>query len=246
MAKARREYCLCSSRFLSPGQCELAARHFAKEKELRVWFFGGYAQAQRRLALFVPDYFEQEDAATLADFLPAEEQPLRLIQMSKDAFSPALSHRDYLGAAMALGVKREMLGDILVNEGGCYLFALPEVSSFLCENLTQAGRATLQCQTVSLSQLELSPERTQQRFATVASLRLDAVIAEAYALSRSAAAQQIQAGIVTRNEKPCLKPDSRVEAGDIFVLRGKGKTRLQAVEGHSKKGRTKIVIELFT
>ena len=96
-----------------------------------------------------------------------------------------------------------------------------------------------------LSELILPEVRTQIIKDTVPSARLDSIIASAFKLSRSKAAEAIRGGIVSVDHIECLKPDARVEEGAILVLRGRGKALLKEIGGESKKGRIWVVIEKY-
>jgi len=242
-AQAQREDAPAHSRFLDLAARTLAQQQYAKHKELQLLFFGGYADAERAAGFFVPRFLALEDVDALREYYGADF-PIMLLKIQKDAFAE-LTHRDYLGAVMALGVKRGMLGDILVREDGADMFVLREVAAYLTQNLTQAGRATLKTAAQPLEGLALPEQKTLDKFVTVASLRLDGVLSEAFALSRSAAVCRIQAGAVYVNDRQELKPDKRIVPGDKLVLRGKGKAVLQEASGQSKKGREKLVIRVF-
>ncbi len=212
-------------------------------REVVLFFYGGYPDAERTAALFVPRYFEAASPEALFSAQP-ELQPMSLLRFDKDKFS-VLSHRDYLGALMGLGIKRTLLGDILADETGAFIVCLESARRFLLEHLTSAGRATLTGRIAAFSELSQREERFAERFASVASLRLDTVLGAAFSLSRTGASQAIASGVVFLNSVQTLKPDTRVNAGDKLVLRGKGKVVLSEVRGESKKGRVHIVLRKY-
>ncbi len=212
-------------------------------REVSLFFFGGYADAERTVALFVPRYFGAASPEELLKNQP-ELQMLSLLRFGKDRFS-ALTHRDYLGALMGLGIKRELLGDILVDETGAFLICLQSAEAFLLENLTGAGRATLTGRRAAFSELSAREAQFTEQFASVASLRLDTVLGAAFSLSRTKAVQNIEGGTVFLNDMQTFKPDAHVNEGDKLVLRGKGKALLWQVRGESKKGRVHVVIRKF-
>ena len=109
-------------------------------------------------------------------------------------------------------------------------------------NQTDAGRTRLHLEQIPLSALEAPEQKTKQIRGTVSSLRLDGVVAEGFALSRSRAAEVIAAGKTELNYMLCTKPDRLVAEGDVISVRGLGKMRLEAVGGNTKKGRISIEI----
>lgn len=88
----------------------------------------------------------------------------------------ALTHRDYLGALMSLGIRRECIGDILLSEDGAYLFVLDTVAPLVCDELSSVGRCSV-CVRAGRAEELPSGKSARHQTATVASLRLDAVLA---------------------------------------------------------------------
>lgn len=228
-----------ATNFLSPQEQALAQNLLAQiPYAMQAVFTGGYAEAERKIALFLPDYLEVESYALDEDF------PLcavRCVHRPED--KP--THRDFLGSLMGLGVKREMVGDILPDEGGCDILLRREILPFVLQNYTSAGRTHLTVTEVALEHLHL-PRKARQVFAsTVASLRLDSVISSAFRISRGRAADLIRAGKVEVNWRGCEKADRLCQQGDVFTLRGYGKCALTEVGGLSRKGRITIRLERY-
>ncbi len=199
----------------------------------RCVFYGGYEDAERTVAAFLPDYAEETDC------------PLSVIRIKVPTGGRPLTHRDYLGSLTGLGIKREMMGDILTYEGGADVIVLEEIKDFILLNYSKAGRTTLAVEDIPLAELHIPEQKTVAVKDTVASLRLDNVISSAFSLSRAKAADAIRAGIVFVNSAQCEKPDMQVDEGDKLVLRGKGKAYLRQVGGRTRKDRISITIERF-
>lgn len=201
--------------------------------DTRCVFWGGYEDAERTVAMFLPDYADESDC------------PLSVIRIKTPPGGRKLTHRDYLGSLMGLGLKREMIGDILTVENGADVIILEDIEEFLLLNYSKAGRTTLQLEAVSLEELHVPEHRSVMVKDTVASLRLDNVVASAFSLSRAKAADAIRAGIVFVNSIQSEKPDMQVDEGAKLVLRGKGKAYLREVGGRTRKDRIFIAIERF-
>lgn len=223
------------SRFLSERDrlcCEPVLRELGKEAV----FWGGYAEAERTV-LMLPAEWQEPESLRHGEACPVAV--LRAAFRSEES----LSHRDFLGALMGLGIERDLVGDIIPREGSCDMVLLKEIVPYVLQNLTSAGRASLFLTEVPEAEAKEAEFRVLRD--TVASLRLDAIVGCGFGLAREKAAAAIRAGKVAVNGMECLKPDKPVEAGTRISLRGLGKMELSEVGGLSRKGRTQIVIKRF-
>ncbi len=230
------QYRITYTNFLDLRQRSLIEKHWRQlshGSDVRLEFYGGYDDAERTVAVFLPDYAQ------------VSECPLCIIRIKTPVGGRTLTHRDYLGSITGLGLKREMTGDILTHETGADIIILEEVKDFIILNYNKAGRTTLKPEAVELSELFIPETKTVMSRDTVASLRLDNVIASAFQLSRAKAAEAIRAGIVFVNSMQVEKPDMQVEEGSKLVLRGKGKAFLREVGGRTRKDRITIIIERY-
>ena len=197
-------------------------------------FCGGFERAERRMLLFLPDWQEEADASDAMAFLRAawheSEHP---------------THRDLLGSLMALGVERETLGDILVSEGSADLIVSAGVAQYLLDNWTGAGRTALRLTAIGADALRVPEQKVKEIRDTVATLRLDAVTAAGFSMSRGKAAELIAAGRVQKNYREVTKGDASVAQGDVISARGLGKFEVAEVGGLSKKGRTGILLRRY-
>lgn len=168
---------------------------------------------------------------------------LRITPLSAK-FAEPLTHRDYLGALMALGIQRETLGDIAVKKEAAYLFCESRIAPYIQEHFTQARHTFLAC-----APAETPPEgelfQTEKRVVQLSSQRLDALIARIYHLSRSEAQALFPLGKVYVSGRLCESPGTVPKAGDIISVRGYGRMRYAGVESVSKKGRENTAAEVF-
>lgn len=199
-------------------------------------FDGGYPDAERRVLCIEPEY-------------SYGQRPIVCVrircQLSAGAAAP--QHKDYLGSLTGLEIRREGLGDIVLPpdmSGDAYIFALEPAARLIVRELREVGRTTVQAELLAPEQIPVfpAPERTLCT-ATVASLRLDAVLAAMLKCSRGAAADLITAGRVEINHVAASSAGAPVYAQDIFTIRGKGRFRLTQLPGKSKKDRQ--IIEYF-
>lgn len=238
---------LTYTHFLDPHQRSIA-RRVSQELGLTIIFAGGYPEAERAVGLFLPDYMVfATEAETIESLTNNVAYPIALVQVDhkRNAFAKELTHRDYLGALMSLGIKRETIGDILVNTEFAQIIVLSEFTEYLENDLTQIGRVTVEAKTVKLSQLVTPTLKTEEKIATVASLRLDAVVAEGFNLSRSEASGYIVAGKVYLQFEECSNVSKQVNEGNTISLKGTGRIVLEKINGLSRKNRIFITLKKF-
>lgn len=230
--RARRRGVVTRTAFLTPAE-QYALRQYHRDGDMVL--FGGQADCERQAAFFLPEYMGSED------FDPAEYiEALRL-----EAHFGTPGHRDYLGAALGLGITREALGDIRIDGEAAYLFCLPTVRPLLLEELRKVGRVSVTVTPCALQDVPAPALRTKALSFTVKSLRLDAVAGALFGLSRTAAAEEIRLGAASLNYAVCDKTDAPVKAGDVISLRGRGKGRILSLGGRSKKDRLFVEAEVF-
>lgn len=229
-------YISCTS-FLDIYQQSKAMRYLSK-MNTKYEFFGGFEDSERRIVVFLPEYAD-------GDFLKnCDDVPVVPLRIDKDSFSD-LSHRDYLGAIMGLGIRREMLGDILTDEKGCTAAAMKNVAKYLCENLTSVGRGTVHTHILDSFENIRSDEKFEFKRCFVISMRADSVISACFSFSRSEAVRRITAGEVFINGIQIAKSDYKVPFSSKVVLRGKGKVIVTEDCGITKKGRQAFIIKKY-
>ena len=221
--------------FLTPRELEMTRYLFGDLEGL--YAFGGYEGAERKMLVFLPDYMEE-------NALYEEDSPLVCLR-AKFYEGDCPSHRDFLGALMGAGIAREVLGDICVGNDSCDFFVTAEISPYILQNFTSAGRAKVSLTRITLSEVSVPEPEVKEIKDTLASLRLDSVISSGFRIGRSLAAQYISAGKAAVNGLPCDKPDKAVAEGDKISLRGLGKIKLKTVGGQTKKGRISVVIDRY-
>ena len=222
------------SGFLSPQEQAAAERLLRMMGAADGWrWWGGYEAAERRQLHFLPDWQEEPDYGAILCLRCTFYQPGKL------------THRDFLGSLMGLGLTREKIGDILVEENRADIPVADSVADFLLREWTAAGRTALQVRQIEAEQMIAPLQQVKQLRDTVSSLRLDSVLAVGFSTSRSRAAEAIETGRVQVNWTACQKPDRQVAQGDVISVRGAGKCRLSAVGNLTKKGRVFITVERY-
>ena len=218
------------SRFLDPAEAELG-RQLARQYGAGFSAWGGYEQAERVVGCFSP---AGEEADT-------DQYPVVCLHSRYSPRFCSISHRDLLGSFMALGLTRSCAGDMIIAGTDIYLFAHAQTADFIAQSMKNAGKAPLDFHV--LAETPVMPEPEGTRFSgVVSSLRLDAVLAAAYRLSRSESADSIRAGLVKVNHLVCDRKDLPLREGALLSMRGKGRVRLLSVDGTTRKQRIGITL----
>lgn len=196
-------------------------------------FYGGYEDAERVFLGLSP---REED-------LSDEKFPIACVEVS---FRPQdhLTHRDFLGSVMGLSLKREAVGDILVEDGRARLYLSAAVKETVLSQLTKVGRAGVSCGEVSLG--GTGAQRYEELSGSVSSLRLDCLAAFLGELSRSAAARLISGGLVAVDGQAVLDQTRVVKPGEKISIRGTGKFLFDGETGISKKGKTRVKFRKYS
>ncbi len=225
------------SHFLTDGEQALAQRALSAFGAGRYVLFGGYEGASRRVCVFLPDWMEELDPED-------PDGPLGAVEVTPPRDS-ALTHRDYLGAMMGLGITREVAGDLLVTPERCQVVCLRSALHVLLTQWSEVGKYPVKVREVPLAQLEPVESGGKTFVETFQSLRFDAVAASGLNIPRTKAAGLIAGGKLLLNHLPCPKPDRLVEEGDTISGKGFGKCVVKKVGGLSKKGRVIVELERF-
>ncbi len=230
-----RKNIMASTCFLSPRELEMSRYLFGEVPGL--YEFGGYAEAERKMLVYLPEYLEE-------DALMGEGSPVICIRAQfYQGDSP--SHRDFLGALMGAGIARETVGDICVGQTSCDFFVTEEMAPYLLSSFTSAGRYHLRLSKIPLLDAQIPAPEVKEMKDTLASLRLDSVISSGFRIGRGLAAQYVTQGKAAVDGLVVEKPDKAVSEGAKISVRGLGKIKLAQVGGTTKKGRISIVIHRY-
>ncbi len=243
---------LVTTDFFNLSQQAVVRGFLDGHKDVQAFLYGGYAEAERRQVVFVPDYLQVEDEEELIEYFRQnpEECPLAALDLTHGAAGggagrKTLTHRDYLGSLLGEGIRREKLGDIIVSERGAQVVTTAEMAEYLAAHYGKAGRVSLTAQVLPIG--EIMPEISHRDIVTftVSSPRLDTIVASVFHVSRKDAVSAISQGRVFVNEREVVKPDFSLKGGEKIVFRGKGKAIYQGAEGVSRKGKTYVSVEVY-
>lgn len=207
--------------------------------------FGGYGTAERQMAAFLPDALylrgstETEDMEALGfPFSVLSIEPLH------EKYAEELTHRDYLGAILNLGIERSRLGDILIDGKKAILFVETGLSTYLQEELTRVRHTSVMLREENLQEFHYTP-RFEEIKGTVASVRLDSLLSLAFSSSRTHLSGLIEGGKVFVNGKLMTANSCQVKEDDIISVRGMGKFQFKGTMSRTKKNRIFVIIHKY-
>ena len=210
--------------------------HISKElPPVNFHLTGGNDYAERNLAVFAPQtvYYEQEPPISIIKIAPISPQ-----------YADSLSHRDFLGAILNLGITRAKIGDLFVKNNTAYVFCISEIAPYILENLSKIRHTLIQCSYSGEPTEQITPEfRTIQ--GTIGNIRLDSLIATAFSTSRSSIISYIEAGKVFVNGKLITSNGYTPKTGDIISVRGKGRFVYESLLKTTKKGRNLVSVKRY-
>ncbi|MEE0714281.1 MAG: YlmH/Sll1252 family protein, partial [Blautia sp.] len=152
-----------------------------------------------------------------------------------------LTHRDYLGSILNLGIERCKVGDILVEEDGAFVFCHTYMADFLIEKVCRIKHTPVKAERIT-EESQLPTPKREEISGTVASPRLDSVIGLAFRTSRSSMISYIEGGKVFINGKSVVSNGYTLKEGDIVSVHGKGKFQFHSVTSKTKKNRYHVIL----
>ena len=232
------------SAFFSPRE-EIAAGEYLRRSRSAFISFGGYKDAERKKIYILPDYIEIDEntdgTAAIIDLGFSLEIDCILI---KGSGFEELSHRAVMGSILGLGIERDAIGDIvMLDTHNAVFFCESRLTSFFEENLLRVGRDKVRVSRIALDESILPERKTQKINDTVASARLDCVVASLCSFSRERAKEAIVSSLVELNYECEERVDREVITPAVISVRGVGKFRVASISDKTKKGRFRLVAE---
>ena len=239
----------CFTRYLTPH--ELAVARAVPGGAAR-FAWGGWDEAERKRLFFVPDYAGEPETDTAAGWLALLEpmfgdelrDAVTRVRVTGSGYR-TLAHRDYLGSILALGLERSALGDIgIIDEFSAAVFCDAKLADYLGTALERIGSDKVKIARDD-SGAPLPPRATRPISDTIASPRLDCVVAALTNLGREKAQAMIRADEVEVNFLPETRTDAEVHEGDMLSLRGYGRFVVRTFDGVTKRGRLRLAAEQY-
>ncbi len=204
--------------------------------QTKYMLFGGYTNAERKVACF-----GTADAEEVA-----ENAPFMLLKVSPavQKFADALTHRDFLGSILALGLRREVIGDIVLLDNCGYIFCMDSMSDYILENLERVRRTTVRV-TVADKLPDALYREPEAQSVVVASERLDALLAAVFRLSRGDAQKLVASERVFADSRILTRADAVLKSGCMVSARGFGRFRYLGVSRETKKGKLRVEVQIY-
>ncbi|MGN8645088.1 RNA-binding protein [Gracilibacillus sp. HCP3S3_G5_1] len=221
------------SDFLHPREQKIVEMIIGNNEELQLSFFGGWEFAERKRAVLAP-FYEQINETSFEVELLQTKFPQKFV---------SIEHRDVLGAFLSAGIKRKKMGDIVIKNDIIQILVASDITKYLITNVTSIKKAGVSFESIAMSERLPSQDKWQSRIATCASLRLDVIIKEIYQISRQQALNVIKKGLVKVNFQTIDQPSFQLEEEDLISIRGKGRSRIIALQGRTKKDKIRIEFE---
>lgn len=221
--------------FFAPPVLAEVQQLFGRLTEIEFISWGGYPQAERqRLGI-----------ARSEIPLDVSQIPVAVLDIAGNFLFDPATHRDFLGAILGTGIVRDKVGDLIVlGERGAQVIVVPEMVEFLTTSLLQVRSVSVKTQQIDLSELKIRPPQKKELTTVEASLRLDAIASAGFGISRSKMTETIAAGNVRVNWKEITQPSYNVQAGDLIVLRGKGRLEVGEISV-TKKQRYRVQLTKY-
>ena len=224
--RANQNYYPVFSDFLNLEEQSVLAKSY-----LPCVLYGGYEGVERVVAGFGDNVCEQDFPIRCVEIKPVNKK-----------FADKLSHRDFLGGLMNLGIKRELLGDIIIFENSAYLFCLDKISNYIKDNLSRVRHTTVEVNEVDAPPVKaVEPKGAEEM--VIASLRVDVAVCQVYNLSRNECAKLFETEKVFINSRKLESRSYQLKEGDMVSVRGYGRFQFVSVVRKTKKDR--LVAEMI-
>lgn len=222
--------------FLSLSEQSALGEVSSKFRHTSITCFGGATGAERVMVRF-------GDPEEIGYDLPFPIKCVKIEPLSQK-FADKLTHRDFLGALMNLGIERCTLGDVIVRDNVGYVFATEEIAKFITGELVKVKRTDVKATDADdVPSGELY--KTEDKRIQIQSERLDAVIAKTYSLSREDAQMLIKRSLVFVNGKETVSSSHTPKVGDKISVRGHGRLVYRGFDSTSRKGKLNAIVSVY-
>ena len=221
------------TQFLDPSQIAKVKKVLNHFVDVKYLITGGINGCERNIVAIYPCFMEDDEIS-----LPII--PLRCLINSK---FENISHRDMLGSLMSLGIKREKIGDIIINNNECFIIVLSDISYYIKMYLSKIKHAYVIADDIEFEKIPKTEQNFKIITSNVSSLRLDSILSSGFGESRSSLSSEIRKGNVKVNWDEVRDLSRIIFEGDTISLKGKGRILVESIGSITKKGRINIIIK---
>lgn len=218
------------SDFLNPFEVENAKAILNSNDNLKYTIDGGYDASERKMVFIYPFYMEYGDI----------DETLRFIQIEGNFKFKSVSHKDYLGSLLSLGIKREKIGDIIIHENFCQVIVSYDICDFILMNLEKVARNNVKLKEISRAEIINNPPSYKETSFTVTSSRIDCIISGLYNMSRQESAKLINNEKVQIDYEKITSCSREIKSGCLISVRGKGRAQIVSIGDLTKKCKIKV------
>lgn len=217
--------------FLTPEEA-IILKKICHDEFISVDFLGGKGECERVIGAI----YKEEMFGIF---------PIEVLKISCNSKFEKLSHRDYLGAVLSLGIKREKIGDINVFEDGAEIYVNSDMSSYICNNVIKIKNSGVKISIIDITEAKEKIERFVEKKINISSLRLDCIVSSLINLSRTNAAISIKSGEVKLNYSITYEINTKVKRDDLISIKGFGRFKIEDILGVTKSDRLTLLVKKY-
>lgn len=217
--------------FLNPDE-QIILSDICKKEGVYVEFIGGKGYFERAIAVMG----QTED---LAKF------PVEVVRIVGNFKFEKLSHRDYLGTILSLGIKREKLGDINIFDDGAEIWLSKDISDYICINLSKIKHTGIKCEKIEIQDARERHQEYREFNINIPSMRLDCIVSALTKLSRNGAIDLISGRDVKLNYNIADETSKKVNPGDLISIKGFGRFQILENITTTKSQRLNVAVRKF-
>ncbi len=231
-----KNYEVQKSEFLNPYEIKNALSVLNYNKDINYTIDGGYKDCERSIVFIYPFYMDYNDV----------DSKLDILQIDGNFKFKEVLHKDYLGSILGLGIKREKIGDILVNDNFCQVIVDSDISDFLIFNLNKIGKNNVSIKRIEKEDLKMPNINYKEVNTTISSKRLDCVISGIYNISRQESIKYISSERVFVDYEKITSSSKLIEDACLISVRGRGRVIISEIGELTKKEKIKLKIKIIT
>lgn len=221
---------ICTGEFYTPKTWK-TIESLSEELGINIYSYGIFEDAERKVIAFSNDHVYC--------------YPVTLIRVNGKSKFNNLRHKDYLGSLMALGIKREKFGDLILSNDGCYVSVQEEIVDYIKMNLVSIGKTHCTIDVLDIYSSEIPKYDFQKIIVNVSSLRIDCVVSTLCNISRSKAEELVKQGKVLVDYSEDFRKNKILNSDTIITVRGYGKFKIVEEVGWTNSGKIKILVKKF-